>query len=80
MRKLYFTFIKPATPASSGLRNLVVLCMLLLGGLATLQAQVTVVQNSNTQALAQLLAGSGVTISNWTKSCANNGSGTFTNV
>ncbi|MFN8299670.1 MAG: choice-of-anchor L domain-containing protein [Chitinophagales bacterium] len=80
MRKLYFTFIKPATPASSGLRNLVLLCMLLLGGLATLQAQVTVVQNSNTQALAQLLAGSGVTISNWTKSCANNGSGTFTNV
>ena len=44
------------------------------------KSQITIVQNSNSQALAQLLAGPGVTISNWTKTCANNGTGTFTNV
>jgi gliding motility-associated-like protein len=42
--------------------------------------QITVTQSSNSQALSQLLAGSGVTISNYTLSCSANGSGTFTNV
>ncbi len=80
MRKIYFTTSLPAMLSKSGLRNLIMMSMLLLGCLAPSYAQVTIVQNSNTQALAQLLAGPGVTISNWTKSCANNGSGTFTNV
>ncbi|MCS6934621.1 MAG: choice-of-anchor L domain-containing protein [Chitinophagales bacterium] len=43
-------------------------------------AQITIVQNANTQTLSQILAGPGVSISNYTKSCANNGTGTFTNV
>ncbi len=42
-------------------------------------AQISVSQNSNTQSLAQLLAGPGVTITNYTKVCDNNGTGTFTN-
>lgn len=41
-------------------------------------AQIAVTQNTNTQSLAQLLAGTGVTISNYTKTCDNNGTGTFT--
>jgi gliding motility-associated-like protein len=44
-----------------------------------LRAQITVTQTSNSQTLSQLLAGSGVTISNYTLTCAANGSGTFTN-
>ncbi len=42
-------------------------------------SQIAVTQNANTQSLAQLLAGQGVTISNYTKTCDNNGSGTFVN-
>ncbi len=41
--------------------------------------QIAVTQSSNSQTLSQLLAGSGVTISNYSMSCASNGSGTFTN-
>lgn len=41
-------------------------------------AQIAVTQSANTQSLAQLLAGSGVTISNYTRTCDNNGTGTFT--
>jgi len=42
-------------------------------------AQIGIVQNSNSQTLSQLLAGTGVTISNHTMSCHANGSGTFNN-
>src|ERR1043165_658768 len=42
-------------------------------------AQIAVTQNSNSQDLSQLLAGSGVTISNFSLQCSTNGSGTFTN-
>ncbi|HWB63734.1 MAG TPA: choice-of-anchor L domain-containing protein, partial [Chitinophagales bacterium] len=41
-------------------------------------AQLSVTQNANASSLAQLLTGNGVTITNVTKSCDNNGSGTFT--
>lgn len=41
--------------------------------------QLVVNQNSGSQNLSQLLAGSGVTISNYSISCATNGTGTFTN-
>jgi gliding motility-associated-like protein len=41
--------------------------------------QIAVTQTSNSQTLSQLLAGSGVTISNYSMRCATNGSGTFTN-
>lgn len=54
------------------------LCLMLLAQM--LIGQITVTQNSNSQALSQLLAGNGVTISNYNLSCAANGSGTFTNV
>ncbi|MBL7778416.1 MAG: choice-of-anchor L domain-containing protein, partial [Chitinophagales bacterium] len=56
--------------------------IMLAVALAALQAtaQVTIIQNSNSQTLSQLLAGTGVTITNYTKSCANNGTGTFNNV
>jgi gliding motility-associated-like protein len=40
-------------------------------------SQINVTTNSNAQALAQLLTGPGVTITNYTKTCDNNGSGTF---
>ena len=43
-------------------------------------AQITVTQNANATTLANMLAGSGVTISNITKSCNTLASGTFTNV
>jgi gliding motility-associated-like protein len=43
------------------------------------QAQVGIVQNSNSQTLSQLLAGTGVTISNYSMSCHSSGSGTFSN-
>ncbi len=47
---------------------------------ADINAQPLVItQSTNSQALAQLLAGPGVTISNYTLTCAANGSGTFTN-
>ncbi|MBK8657475.1 MAG: choice-of-anchor L domain-containing protein [Bacteroidetes bacterium] len=59
-------------------RSISALLLLLLLSQAAF-AQIAVTTNSNTQALAQLLAGNGVTISNWTKTCANNGTGTFTN-
>ncbi len=55
------------------------LALVLLVGACTMQAQITVTQSSNSQTLSQLLAGSGVTISNYTLSCSANGSGTFTN-
>ena len=42
--------------------------------------QITVTQSANSQTLSQLLAGSGVTISNYTLTCAANGSGIFNNV
>ncbi len=54
------------------------LCLLLLT--RVMFGQITVTQNANSQSLSQLLAGNGVTISNYTLSCAANGSGTFTNV
>ncbi len=53
---------------------------LLLLTVTTSQAQIVVTQSSNSQTLAQLLAGPGVTISNYTISCNANGSGTFNNV
>ncbi|HLP21343.1 MAG TPA: choice-of-anchor L domain-containing protein, partial [Chitinophagales bacterium] len=56
------------------------LALLLVVALSGAYAQITVTQTSNSQTLSQLLAGSGVTISNYTMSCAANGSGTFTNV
>ncbi len=46
----------------------------------SIQAQVAVVQNANSQTLAQLLAGPGVTITNYTLTCNANGTGTFNNV
>jgi gliding motility-associated-like protein len=42
-------------------------------------AQLTIVNNSNATQLAQLLAGSGVTISNAVKNCPNTALGTFAN-
>ncbi|HRG91085.1 MAG TPA: choice-of-anchor L domain-containing protein, partial [Chitinophagales bacterium] len=55
------------------------LALFLVSLITGLQAQITVTQSSNSQTLSQLLAGSGVTISNYSLSCAANGSGTFTN-
>lgn len=43
-------------------------------------AQLAVTQNANATTLSQLLAGAGVTITNVTKTCDNNGTGTFNNV
>src|SRR4051794_27022674 len=43
------------------------------------QAALTTTINANSQTLAQLVAGSGVTISNYTLTCNANGSGTFNN-
>lgn len=45
----------------------------------SLAGQLVVTQNSGSQNLSQLLAGSGVTISNYSINCATNGTGTFTN-
>ncbi|MBS1613682.1 MAG: choice-of-anchor L domain-containing protein, partial [Bacteroidetes bacterium] len=42
-------------------------------------AQIAITTSTNAQSLSQLLAGQGVTISNYTRTCDNNGSGTFTN-
>lgn len=83
MKKLYDTCSNQIITA--GVQRLAVvksyLFLLVISNLIanTSTAQIVVTQNSNTQALAQLLAGTGVSISNWTKTCANNGTGTFTN-
>ena len=42
-------------------------------------SQITITQNSNAEALSQMLVGSGVTISNVTMNCNTAASGTFTN-
>ena len=55
------------------------LALFLVSLVTGLQAQIAVTQSSNSQTLSQLLAGSGVTISNYSLSCSTNGSGTFTN-
>ncbi len=58
-------------------------CLLILLAVLTFGkvfSQITVTQNANSQTLAQLLAGPGVTISNYTLTCSANGSGTFNNV
>lgn len=57
-------------------------CFILLTTLIathSLNAQLVVTQNANATSLAQLLAGTGVTISNATKIANNNSLGTFTN-
>jgi hypothetical protein len=43
------------------------------------EAQISIIQNSNSQTISQLLAGSGVTISNYSVSCHTTGTGTFSN-
>ena len=43
------------------------------------EAQISIIQNSNPQTISQLLAGSGVTISNYSVSCHTTGTGTFSN-
>ena len=60
--------------------KLIVITFIILALNSKVHAQaITTTQNSNSQSLAQLLAGSGVTISNYTLTCAANGSGTFNN-
>ena len=62
------------------LRKALLLFLVMAFSMPALMAQIAVVQNANSQSLAQLLAGSGVTITNYTLTCNANGTGTFNNV
>lgn len=82
MRNLYDEgkngFLKDKQKLKKQLRS----CFILLTTLITTHcasAQLVVTQNANAQDLAQLLAGTGVTISNCTKTANTNSTGTFVN-
>lgn len=72
------TFKAHIAPCGLVGREVLSLLFLLLATFSSF-SQISVSQNSNTQTLAQLLAGPGVTITNYTKVCDNNGTGIFTN-
>lgn len=76
----YSQKIKILQGFSCELRKAVLLLFISAFSVLSIQAQVAVVQNANSQTLAQLLAGPGVTITNYTLTCSANGTGTFNNV